>query len=115
MNIELVKAFIPLAIEWLSFAALAVAALALLVGVVVEVIKGVSVFKEVPTDIIVVLLSLAFSILALFIAAAFLGFHVMWYYIVGAAVLGFFVAFIAMYGWSKLAALWKRLTPPESK
>jgi hypothetical protein len=33
---------------------------------------------------------------------------ILWYYIAGALVLGFFVAFVAMFGWSELTDLWNR-------
>ena len=34
---------------------------------------------------------------------------VMWYYAVGAVVLGIGVAYAAMFGWDKFTALWSRL------
>ena len=49
------------------------------------------------------------AILALYIAAAVLEITVMWYYAVGAVVLGVFVAYAAMFGFDKFKELYDRL------
>jgi multisubunit Na+/H+ antiporter MnhG subunit len=38
---------------------------------------------------------------------------VLWYYIVGVILIGLFVAFIAMYGWTKLKDIWTRMKKPD--
>lgn len=80
--------------------------LVLTVNIIVEVVKRLI---PVPTDIVVFIVSIAVTVLALFIAAEVLQITVMWYYAVGAVVLGVFVAYAAMFGFDKFKEVWDRL------
>ena len=102
---------ISLTIESLSQLMIAVGALAFVVSVITEVIKGIGVFKKIPTDIVVIILSMALTVVAFFAYAQYAALVVTWYLIVAALIGGFFVAFITMYGWSKLKELWTRFNP----
>lgn len=77
------------------------------VQLITEVVKRL--LPKVPTDLVVFVLSITLSILALYIAGEVMAITVMWYYAVGAVVLGIFVAYAAMFGWDKFTALWNRL------
>lgn len=102
---------ISLIVESLSQLMVAVGALAFVVSVITEVIKGIGVFKKIPTDIVVIILSMVLTVVAFFAYAQYAALVVTWYLIVAALIGGFFVAFIAMYGWSKLKELWTRFNP----
>jgi len=58
---------------------------------------------------VVFIISIILAVLALYVYAAIMEITVMWYYAVGAVVLGIFVAYAAMFGWDKFAALVSRL------
>lgn len=77
------------------------------VQLIVEVFKRL--LPKIPTDLVVFLVSIALTVLALYIGAEILAITVMWYYAVGAVVLGIFVAYAAMFGFDKFTALWSRL------
>lgn len=77
------------------------------VQLIVEVVKRL--VPKIPTDLVVFVVSIALSVLALYIGAEVLHITVMWYYAVGAVVLGIFVAYAAMFGFDKFTALWGRL------
>ena len=77
------------------------------VTMIVEVVKRL--IPKVPTDLVVFIVSIALTVLALYIYAAIMEITVMWYYAVGAVVLGIAVAYAAMFGWEKFNALWSRL------
>ena len=77
------------------------------VQLIVEVFKRLA--PKVPTDLVVFVVSIALTVLALYIGAEILQITVMWYYAVGAVVLGIFVAYAAMFGFDKFTALWNRL------
>lgn len=77
------------------------------VQLIVEVVKRL--VPKVPTDLVVFVISIALTVLALYIGAEILQISVMWYYAVGAVVLGIFVAYAAMFGFDKFTALWSRL------
>lgn len=102
---------ISLTVESLSQLMVAIGALAFVVSVITEVIKGIGVFKKIPTDIVVIILSMVLTVVAFFAYAQYTALVVTWYLIVAALIGGFFVAFIAMYGWSKLKELWTRFNP----
>ena len=77
------------------------------VTMIVEVVKRL--IPKVPTDLVVFIISIALVVLALYIYAAIMEITVMWYYAVGAVVLGIAVAYAAMFGWDKFTTLWSRL------
>lgn len=75
--------------------------------IIVEVIKGL--FKRVPTNIVAVAVSLIVTVLAAVILCTVMEIPIVWYYIVGAVMLGIFVAYAAMFGFDKFKATWERL------
>lgn len=93
-------------VNYASWVMLALYALVLTVNIIVEVIKRLI---PVPTDIVVFIVSIAITALALLIATEILQIVVMWYYAVGAVVLGIFVAYAAMFGFDKFKEIWDRL------
>lgn len=93
-----------------NYGSVLLAVMALLVfatTIIVEVVKGL--FPKVPTNIVAVVVSLIVTILAVIILCAVLEVTVMWYYAVGAVVLGIFVAYAAMFGFDKFEAAWEKL------
>ena len=88
-------------------------ALTTAVQLIVEVVKRL--LPKTPTDLVVFVVSIALTVLAMFIGAEVLAITVMWYYAVGAVILGIFVAYAAMFGFDKFTALWSRLTEFKRK
>lgn len=94
-------------LNYASIALFVIAALTALVNIVVEVFKGM--FTKLPTAILAFIVSEAVTILALLIACSVLEISVMWYYAVGAVVLGIVVAYAAMGNFDKLKEIVERL------
>ena len=92
----------------LSQLMIVIGALAFVVSVITEVIKGVRVLQAVPTDIVVVTLSIVLTVVAAVAYAQHTQLVLTWYIILGAIIAGFFVAFVAMFGWTKLIELSER-------
>lgn len=86
--------------------------LVLAVNVIVEVVKRL---LPVPTDLVVFIVSIAVTVLALFVAAAVLEITVMWYYAVGAVVMGIFVAYAAMFGFDKFKEVFAKISEYSKK
>ena len=82
--------------------------LAFTVSVITEVTKSVSFLNKIPTDIQVLVTSILLSVLSVLVYVDLSKTKLIWYYIVGAVVLGFFVSFIAMFGWEKLTTMYNR-------
>ena len=81
--------------------------------ILVEVVKNL--FPKVPTNIVAVIVSLIVTILAVLILCAVLEITIMWYYAVGAVLLGIFVAYASMFGFDKFKATWERLKAYSGK
>lgn len=93
---------------YLPQAMMIVGILAFVVSVIIEVIKNVSFLKNIPTDLVVIVLS---EVLTVLLSLAYMSYHgiaVTWYLVVGSFIAGFFVAFVAMYGWDKITELYSR-------
>lgn len=96
MNVE---TLIVTIIQYASIAMMLLGGLVFCTNIIVEVIKGL--FPKIPTNFVVVAVALVVTVLALVIAAAVMNITIMWYYAVGAVVLGIFVAYAAMNGFDK--------------
>ena len=83
------------------------AALVFVTNIIVEVIKGL--FPKVPTNIVAVIVAMIVTVLAMLILCAVLEITIMWYYAVGAVVLGLFVGYAAMFGFDKFKAAFDKL------
>lgn len=97
--------------QFFTIGLLTIGILAFLVSIVVEVLKGV--FNRLPTDILVFLLSIIFTLIAYFAAIGYYKHVIVWYEVVGIIIGGFLVAFVAMYGWSKFSELYFRFKAPK--
>ena len=85
-----------------------IGAIAFLVSVITQVIKNISIFNKVPTDIIVFVLSIGITVTAFIAYMQYIHMTILWYMNLAAIMAGFIVAFVAMFGWEKLSDLWKR-------
>ena len=85
-----------------------IGAIAFIVSVITQVIKGVGVFAKIPTDGLVLVLPIGITVAAFVAYMQYLHMTILWYMVLAAIMAGFVVAFVAMYGWEKLSELWKR-------
>ena len=93
--------------EYASILLTIMAMLVFVTNIVVEVIKGL--FPKTPTNVVAVVVALIVTVLALWILCAVLEIPFMWYYAVGAVVLGIFVGYAAMFGFDKFKAAWDKI------
>ena len=75
--------------------------------IIVELIKGL--FPKVPTNFVAVIVAQILTDLSAVILCSVMEITVMWYYAVGAVVLGLFVGYAAMFGFDKFKAAWEKL------
>lgn len=90
-----------------------IGALAFIVSVITQVFKGVGVLSKIPTDILVLALSIGITVTAFVAYMQYIQQTIIWYMILAAILAGFLVAFVAMYGWEKFAELWSRFKKGE--
>ena len=99
-----------------SWGSILMAVMALMVfatTLIVEVIKGL--FPKVPTNFVAVIVSELVTVLSALIRCAVLKITVMWYYAVGAVVLGLFVSYAAMFGFDKFKSAWEKAKAHSGK
>ena len=108
-----INEIIAVLIHYWSLLALAMFLLVSATQIIVEVFKGL--FAKLPTAILVFIVSIVITLLALYVAAAVMEIVVLWYYIVGAVLLGIFVAHAAMNGWDKYKEIFDRLKAFNAK
>lgn len=89
--------------------------LAFAISIITQVFKGVSGLKKIPTDILVFVLSIGITVVAFIAYMQYIQQAILWYMIIAAIMAGFLVAFVAMYGWEKVAELWKRFYKGNAK
>ena len=76
-------------------------ALMVVTNIVTEVLKKVT-WDKIPTNILVVIISELLTLAAGAAYAHITDFHIVWYHVIGAVVVGLFVAYAAMFGFDKL-------------
>lgn len=82
-----------------------------LTNIIVQVLKKVT-WGKMPTNILVVIVSVALSLAAFFAYCQIKAVAVVWYMVMAAIILGFLVAYAAMFGFDKLKEV---LTQIESR
>lgn len=85
-----------------------VGVLVVLVNIITEVLKKV-LWDKLPTNILAVCVSMVLTMIAFFTWTSITGTPILWYYVVGAVVLGFLVAYAAMFGFDKLKEVLEKL------
>ena len=82
--------------------------LVILTNIIVEVLKKIT-WDKFPTNILVVIISLILTLVSFFAYTNYKNLTIEWYYVVGAIVIGFLVAYAAMFGYDKLKQMLKQL------
>ena len=93
---------------------LACVVVAAVTDILVQVIKGV--FPKVPTNVLVMIVSIIVAVILFFIGVPLSWFTFTWYNLVIAVFVGFVAAFIGMYGYDKLMQTieqWKKGIPQQ--
>lgn len=78
-----------------------VGVLVVLTNIIVQVIKK-STWDKIPTNILAVIVSMILTMATFFAYCQIKGITVVWYLVFAALVLGFMVAYAAMFGYDKL-------------
>lgn len=79
-----------------------------LTNIVTEVLKKV-LWDRLPTNILAIAVAMALTLVAFFAYASYAGIPILWYYIFAAVVIGFMVAYAAMFGFDKLKEILEKL------
>ena len=78
-----------------------VGVLVVVTNIITQVLKKLT-WDKLPTNILAVLIAMALTLAAFFAYCQIEGLAVVWYMVAAAVVMGFFVAYAAMFGFDKL-------------
>lgn len=88
--------------------------LMIVTNIIVEVLKKLT-WEKLPTNVLAFLTAMAVTLLAFFAFCSITHIAVVWYMVVGAVILGVFVAYAAMFGFDKLKQTLEQLDSIKSK
>ncbi len=94
--------------QYLSSALIVLGALAFITSAIVQTIKEMPHLAGIPTELVALVISEVVTVVAVFAGCSYFDITMLWYYIVAAVVVGFFVYMISTGGWEKLNAIWER-------
>ena len=82
--------------------------IAFIVTIIIEVIKGTKLLERVPTQLVVIIVSILVCVIVYVAYASYAGMPITWYYIFAAFVSSFVVSYVSMYGFDTLNELYQR-------
>ena len=101
--------------QYITYALIAIGALAFLVSVITQVIKEMPGLKKVKTEAVAQVISVIMCPLAVVILCIDFKIPILWYYIVGAVIAAFIVYLVATGGWEKVSEMWNRTKYKKSE
>lgn len=86
---------------------------AFIVSVITQVIKEMPLISDIPTSLLVLTLSVSMTTAAYIAYAQYSYMKLHWYMIAASIIAGFFVAFVAMFGWEKISDIYRKMIKPK--
>ena len=97
-----------LLMQYLTFALIAVGALAFVVAVIVQVIKEQPWLQKIQTSVVALAVSMILCPLAVVIACQYFKIVIVWYYVFASFIAAFIVYLVATGGWEHVTGIWER-------
>ena len=94
--------------QYVTYALMAVGALAFVVAVIVQVIKELPWLQQIQTSVVALAVSMLLCPLAVVIACQYFKIVIVWYYIFASFIAAFVVYLVATGGWERIADIWQR-------
>lgn len=97
-----------LIMQYLSYLMIAIGAMAFLVSLITQVIKSWPGLETLPTQALVIVLSLVLCPVVFVAFMAWMRHPIEWYMVFACFLAAFVVALVAMDGWERLKEIWSR-------
>lgn len=94
--------------QYVTYALMAVGALAFVVAVIVQVIKELPWLQQIQTSVVALAVSMLLCPLAVVIACQYFKIVIVWYYMFASFIAAFVVYLVATGGWERIADIWQR-------
>lgn len=101
--------------QYITYALIAIGALAFLVSIITQVIKEMPGLKNIQTNAVALAVSMILCPLAVIIACQYFNIVITWYYVFAAFIAAFIVYLVSTGGWEKVAEMWQRTKYNKSK
>lgn len=108
-----VNELITVLLSYVTIAVTIIGFLAFATSVITQVTKSWGFLNKIPTALQVYVVSLILTVLTVLIYIQYNKMTLVWYYIIGAIILSFFVSFVTINGWSQLRDIWNRFNNKE--
>lgn len=92
---------------------LVIGALVFMTSIITQFTKSLGFLNVIPTNLQVLCIAVILCLVTLFAGSPILNYQIFWYMVIGAILLGFIVALIAIDGWTKVKELWERSQYPK--
>ena len=100
--------------QYVSYLLIAIGLMAFLVSAITQVIKSWPGLDKLPTQAVVIVLSLILCPAVFIALMAWLHHPIVWYTVFACMIAAFIVALVAMDGWERVSEIWKRTKTPKT-
>lgn len=94
--------------QYVTYALMAVGALAFVTAVAVQVIKELPWLMNIQTSVVALAVSVIVCVFAMYVACQYFKIVIFWYYWPGAVIAAFIVYLVATGGWERITGIWER-------
>ena len=101
MNVEILM-------QYITYALIAIGALAFLVSSITQVIKEMPGLKNIQTNAVALAVSVILCPVSVIIACQYFNIVITWYYVFASFIAAFIVYLVSTGGWEKVAEMWER-------
>lgn len=101
LNIELLMQFV-------TYALMAIGVLAFAVSMITQVIKEMPFLKQIPTNVVALVVSMILCPLSVIIACQYFNIVIIWYYVFASFIAAFIVYLVSTGGWERVTEMWNR-------
>ena len=101
MNVEILM-------QYITYALIAIGALAFLVSIITQVIKEMPGLKNIQTNAVALAVSVILCPVSVIIACQYFNIVITWYYVFASFIAAFIVYLVITGGWEKVAEMWER-------
>lgn len=95
-------------IQLVTYALMAIGALAFLVSIITQVIKEMPYLKQIQTNAVALAVSLILCPVALVVACQYFKIVIVWYYVFASFIAAFIVYLVSTGGWDRVHEMWNR-------
>lgn len=96
------------AMEIVTYALIAIGVTAFIVSVITQAIKEMPILKKIPTNVVVLVLSLILCPVEVVVLCQYYNIVILWYYIFASFIAAFIVYLVATGGWERVTELWNK-------